>query len=149
MLLNEGCFLAQQLLMQHGLAASGWRFALDRAKRRNGCCKYREKEISLSEFYITNNVVELVRDTILHEIAHALVGPGHHHNHVWKAMCVRVGARPVRCKPIGEVVGVQGRWRVACPNCPQTYHMHRRPKYLTNNRCGKCKTNLPAWSLIK
>ena len=35
-----------------------------------------------------------VRDTILHEIAHALVGPGHGHDAVWKAKCVEVGAKP-------------------------------------------------------
>lgn len=39
----------------------------------------------------------LIRDTILHEIAHALVGPNHCHDLVWKAKCLEIGATPRRC----------------------------------------------------
>ena len=42
------------------------------------------------------NGPEEVRDTILHEVAHALVGPGHGHDTVWKATAAQVGARPQR-----------------------------------------------------
>jgi len=39
---------------------------------------------------------ELVRDTLLHEIAHALVGTAHGHDEVWKAKCLEIGAINLR-----------------------------------------------------
>ncbi len=142
--LHDGCFLAQQLLTQHGLTEKGWRVQLDRAKRRCGQCRYRSRVISLSEFHVKNNSIEEVRDTILHEIAHALVGPGHHHNHVWQAMCVRIGAKPRRLA--GEnVVSVKGRWTAQCLNCQRSYYRHRRPQQLTGYRCCACKQDITPW----
>ncbi len=35
-------------------------------------------------------------DTLRHEFAHLLVGPGHGHDEVWKSACVVVGADPTR-----------------------------------------------------
>jgi hypothetical protein len=46
---------------------------------------------------VDRNGAEEIVDTILHEIAHALVGPRHGHDTVWKAKCTDIGARPERC----------------------------------------------------
>ena len=40
-----------------------------------------------------------VTDTILHEIAHALAGPGAGHGPAWKATASRLGATPKSCAP--------------------------------------------------
>ena len=34
---------------------------------------------------------EEVKNTLLHEIAHALVGPGHRHNRVWRQKAREIG----------------------------------------------------------
>jgi hypothetical protein len=35
---------------------------------------------------------ELIRDTILHEVAHALVGENHNHDEAWRAKAIELGA---------------------------------------------------------
>jgi predicted SprT family Zn-dependent metalloprotease len=81
-----------------------------------------------------NGPAEIV-DTLLHEIAHALVGPGHGHDAVWKAKCVEVGARPQRC---GNADMPPGRWRASCPSCKQVFSRHRRPRRLQGWFCRSC-----------
>lgn len=76
-------------------------------------------------------------DTILHEVAHALVGPGHGHDEVWKATCLEVGARPERC--YGEEVEMpKGRWRATCGGCGREHDRHRRPKRPAGWHCRAC-----------
>ena len=70
--------LATELMDAHGLV--GWRIKLDHARRRAGQCDYTNKIISLSRFYVRHADIDHIRDTILHEIAHALVGPRHGHD---------------------------------------------------------------------
>jgi predicted SprT family Zn-dependent metalloprotease len=45
-----------------------------------GLCLYEPKAIELSLHFIERNAEDVIRDTLLHEIAHALVGPGHGHD---------------------------------------------------------------------
>ena len=71
-------------------------------------CRYGTRTIELSVFLVDRNGPEEVRDTILHEIAHALVGPGHGHDAVWKRQCIEIGARPVRC---GDADMPDGKWQ--------------------------------------
>ena len=44
---------------------------------------------------------EDIKDTVLHEIAHAIVGGSHHHDNVWKACCNKIGCSLTRSKAIG------------------------------------------------
>jgi predicted SprT family Zn-dependent metalloprotease len=131
--------IATQLMAQHGL--TDWQFGFNTNKRRAGVCRYpargRPGRIELSRHYVLRNPADEVRDTVLHEIAHALVGSGHGHDEVWKARCVEVGARPERC--YGEGVEMpKGRWRATCGGCGKEHDRHRRPKRLTGWHCRTC-----------
>ena len=127
--------IARQLMNQHGL--TDWTFRFDHARRRFGSCQPRRRWITLSAPLTLLNNEEEVRDTILHEIAHALVGPGHGHDAVWKAKCVEVGARPERC--YGEQVAMpKGQWRATCGGCGREHDRHRRPNRLTGWHCRGC-----------
>src|SRR5436305_8366046 len=86
--------LARDLLSTHGL--TDWSFRLNRSRLNMGLCKYGPRTVELSVFFVERNSDEAIRDTLLHEVAHALVGPGHGHGPAWKAMCRRVGAKPER-----------------------------------------------------
>jgi predicted SprT family Zn-dependent metalloprotease len=115
--------LALQLLARHGL--HDWSFAFNRRKRTMGLCLYARRTIELSVHLVDRNGPEEVRDTILHEIAHALVGPGHGHDAVWRRKCLEVGARPERCS---EADMPPGRWRARCGGCGTHFHRYRRPR---------------------
>lgn len=107
--------LAKELINQH-LTYLDWKFKFDNAKRRFGRCQYGTKTISLSKPLVIANDEAQVRDTILHEIAHALA-PGHGHDNHWKNRCRAIGANPQRCYSADEVSGVIAPYGLYCPTC--------------------------------
>jgi predicted SprT family Zn-dependent metalloprotease len=109
--------LARKLMDTHGLSHWGLRF--DRAAKRFGLCNHTRKIISLSWKLVMLNTEEEVRDTILHEIAHALT-PGAGHGPRWREMCVRIGAKPERCFTAQQVVMPTQRpawFQIGCVGC--------------------------------
>lgn len=127
--------LAKQLIQEH-LPYQGWRFQFTNAKRTFGVCSYDRATISLSRpLTIANDEAE-VRNTILHEIAHALA-PGHGHNHVWKQVCHRIGARPERCYDSEAVKMPNAPYGLYCPTCDEVIaDRFRRTKTLyLHNQC--------------
>lgn len=127
--------LAHELMTLHGL--NDWYFHLDNAKRRAGQCSYRRKRISLSIPYIVRNFhinPDDIKDTILHEIAHAIVGPNHGHDQVWKHACRQIGAKPKRCTE-QHIIFQKGKYQATCPRCNLTFTRHRKPKTRRYCRC--------------
>lgn len=117
--------LARGLMDQHGLP--GWGFAFDRAKVRAGACHYTDRTITLSRAITAMHDEAQVRETVLHEIAHALVGHGHGHDAVWRARARSIGATGERCYTVGAGGPVvPGRWQGRCP-AGHVVHRHRRP----------------------
>jgi len=92
--LNKTEKLAIKLMDKHGLLDKGWCFEFDNSVRRFGVCKYYNKTIGLSKKLVEINDEDKVKDTILHEIAHAIVGRGNGHGQKWKDVCVQIGAKP-------------------------------------------------------
>ena len=64
--------MGRELMVVHGLG--DWHFGWNRRKRALGLCRYQERRIELSAYFVRDNEAEIVRETILHEIAHALTG---------------------------------------------------------------------------
>ena len=124
--------MAETLLHQHGL--SGWRVELDSAKRRAGICRFTDRVIGLSGPLTELHSEAEVRDTVLHEIAHALVGPAHGHDRVWRATALRIGCSGSRCVDT-ESPRVTGAWVGVCP-AGHVKDRHRRPERVMS--CGTC-----------
>lgn len=125
--------LAHKLMREHGLTT--WNLQFDRAKSRNGYCQGSTKTISLSAYFIRDNVESVVRNTILHEIAHAIVGVSHQHDYVWRAKHIAIGGDGKRCSDNGA--NVDHAWKGTCPNCgADVGKQHRAP--LRVKACGKC-----------
>ncbi len=127
--------LARVLMHQHGVG--DWAFGWNRRKRSLGLCRYQQRRIELSAHFVRENPEEPVRDTLLHEIAHALAGERAGHGPKWKAMCVRLGCKPERCDK-GEAVMPQGRWRGLCKACGKEYGRHKRPQKGARYWCRTC-----------
>jgi predicted SprT family Zn-dependent metalloprotease len=129
--------LARTLMQQHGLR--DWQFRFDHARRRFGSCRYRSKLITLSKPLTFLNSEEQVRDTILHEIAHALT-PGDGHGWRWKAACRKLGADPKRCYDEEEVVAPPrrvARYQMGCARCDWWVDRHRLSR--RNLVCRQCR----------
>ena len=132
MQLQDAKRIAIELMCQHGLLDSGWYFEFDSAVRRAGCCNYCLKKISLSARLTEIRDEAFVRDTILHEIAHALVGYKNGHNRIWKAKAKEIGCNGQRCY---SDVRMDGKYKITCPN-GHTSSGHRKPK--GRRSCAKC-----------
>jgi len=124
----------------HGL--DGWSFRFDHARRRFGSCRYGQKLITLSRPLTMLNTEEQVRDTLLHEIAHALT-PGDGHGVRWKQKCRQIGARPVRCYGDDAVVSPPrsaARYRLGCLACG--WWVDRRRLTRRKLICRQCRGHL-------
>ncbi len=128
--------LAESLIIKHNIFNLGWRFEFDRSKVRFGCCFYGRRKITLSKYLTELNDEAEVKNTILHEIAHALVGPGHGHNHVWKQKALEIGCRPIRCYSIKNVTAPVGKYVAVCVGCEKEYYSHRKRK--RSSSCSVC-----------
>ena len=88
--------LALELMSLHGLIENGWSFSWCKRKTCWGLCNYTKKSIQLSSFLFTPDVkYQSVKETIIHEIAHALT-PFHGHDWVWQMKCREIGGNPSR-----------------------------------------------------
>ena len=132
--LSDAIETATELMRKHGL--TGWRVKLDHARRRAGQCDHRTKVISLSRLYVRNAKKDHIRDTILHEIAHALVGPNHGHDAVWRQKAREIGCTGTRCHSLSFS---KARWVMQCPNGCFSVERHRRKSGLV---CAACKTSV-------
>lgn len=137
--LDTARWRAEELMTEHGLIDEGWRLVFDNARTRTGRCSFRKQEISLSRHLVRLNDWRVVRDTVLHEIAHALVGARHGHDRVWKAKATAIGARArARPSPQEKVMPV-GRWRATCGCGGRVYRRHRRPRQGYRYKCSGCR----------
>ena len=134
MQINSAGATARMLMTNHGLIKRGWRFEFDYAKCRAGQCNYRKKVISLSKVITELATEDQVRDTILHEIAHALVGPGHGHTHVWKYTARQIGCNGKRCH---DHATPEGKYLGTCPGCSHEQRKHRRTRVACRMCCNK------------
>ena len=84
----------------NGEAVDGraWAHGLDsrvrRGQKRLGDCHFRYHVIRISRTHALEGSEEQIRDTVLHEIAHAIAGHGAGHGPLWKATARRIGATP-------------------------------------------------------
>lgn len=123
--LRDAEALALRLLQEHGL--EGWTFRFDHARRRLGACHYGERRISLSKPLTLLNPEAVVRDTLLHEIAHALT-PGAKHGPSWRAMARRLGAEPRATARYGSVATPAAPYELVCDHCSERIPRYRRPR---------------------
>lgn len=131
---NEAVRNAKALLAVHGL--TDWTIKLDSAKNRAGRCTYSTRTISLSRVLIELRSPEDTRNTVLHEIAHALT-PGHHHDAVWARKCIAIGGNGQRTHTDSPV---PYRYTSVCPN-GHTGGRHKMSKAIkVGASCGKCSS---------
>lgn len=129
--------LALELMARHGL--SDWEFGFDRAKRRLGACWPHRKRITLSRHFVGLNDEQIVRDVILHEIAHALT-PGDGHGSRFKRKARELGCNPAACISGSQFTAAPARFILECPHCGRTWPRYRRPS--TRLACRTCLDSL-------
>ena len=144
--------IARNLMTQHGFGHL--ELTLSNSKRTLGRCFYKydftqhkhvAHRIDLSRIWMSRVDEAQVRDTVLHELAHAVAGHAAGHGSEWKAAARRLGANPKRTSDLPadfvlEIKQEVANYRAECTNCDNIYYFHRLTKNWQHNRyrCGKC-----------
>ena len=81
------------------LLKKGWNYEISkRITKAGGYTYYTKKIIRLGYKYIHRATKKELKDTILHEIAHALVGHKvQAHGKIWKSKAIEIGCSGNRC----------------------------------------------------
>ncbi len=133
--ITEALHLAENLKQEHKL--HDWTMVIKRTKVSFGTCYYCPKVIALSQYLVKLNEVEQVRNTILHEIAHALVGRGHNHDHVWRRQFIAMGGDGKRCYNSKNTNTPKPNFIGMCPN-GHTSNRYRLTTRAYTMACAKC-----------
>ncbi len=92
----------------------GWKIFFSDTDKTCGVHWPSHKALEFSKPYFDLNTTDNCKDTILHEIAHALVGIEHGRNHghdeIWKAKCVELGAIPEACVDLVKRPSINVPW---------------------------------------
>lgn len=110
-----------------------YRFRFSNEHYYRGRCYDRLELITISKSYVELNPWEHIEDTVLHEVAHGLVGCKHGHDKVWKAKALELGAFP-RSKERTPAVEPPKKFIGTCPTCGRKVYRNAR----RNISCGKC-----------
>ncbi len=101
-----------------------------------GMCRYRQKEIGIATWTIDLNPDAIIEDTILHEIAHAIVGPAEQaHGNVWKKTAQSIGAEPTACETSPYLQVTSARLHAFCPECHRVFYRQRKPAHYRRHWC--------------
>ncbi len=122
----------------------GYTFKWDTAKRRFGCCNYTQLKITLSKSLCLLNLNKThtkIKDTILHEIAHAISFDvfgyeGRGHGDRWVSVAKQIGCDGKRCYDSKSIEKPTSKYTLTCPTCGREAKRHRIPK--KNVSCGNC-----------
>jgi predicted SprT family Zn-dependent metalloprotease len=150
--LIEATRLAKGMMADHGLV--GWCFEFDNAVKRLGSCRYGEKRITMSRKFVSVAGEAEVRETMLHEIAHALVGYADRgHGAIWKAKYRALGGtggrtaiNPYLASP--EVAAATYKW---VGTCSAGHYIRRSQRPTRVFSCSKCsgvfsRKNVLSWT---
>lgn len=122
-----------------GYQLTNWSFKWSNSKTVFGLCDYEKETIFLSKVLNSVRDIEQIKNTILHEVAHALT-PYNGHNDVWKKLFISMGGSGEICSKVDDkvydVMEKTSKYVLLCPSCNAKSFLHRKPKYSTS--CGKC-----------
>lgn len=130
--------LARSLMNEHGL--NDWKISWSRAKKTHGRCIYGIKTLEFSAVAFSHIPEDEVRETILHEIAHALAGSAAKHGIVWQRVYRSIGGTGGQYVSTVAAKAIPVAWIGKCANGHESNGQHRAP--LRVKACGKCSS---AW----
>ncbi len=123
----------RQLMRDNNLEQ--WEFKFDLAKKRLGGCHHGKMLISLSKSFVELNEESVVKNTMLHELAHAIIPSYHGHDKVWERKFIELGGKMRTHADYRKIIKPLPKWKVSCDSCPRNSEAHRRNRNLI---CGGC-----------
>lgn len=148
---------------EYHTAIEEYKLVFGRKRRAYGTCKYRTKTIEIHMYLCKHVEVKDLKDTILHEMAHAIdkevngYCSGHGNN--WKRIARRIGANPKSSSSKGNGVIKKSKYIMVLLNEDGSFEYispkHRKSRNITLNQpiygtylTGRKKETLNKLSLI-
>ena len=131
--------------IEHYLPNLGWRFDFDNGRRRAGLCKYTNKVITVSKYHVATYSADETFQVILHEIAHAMVGPKAGHGKKWLETAKSIGYRAEKFTG-KEIAENYAPWVGSCPGGHEHYRYRKPTKPVS---CSICHPHYAREYLIK
>lgn len=118
-------------------------FGWNRGKRQMGVCYFSREtkkatKIELSQ-YILDLPFEDIRNTILHEIAHAIAGHEAGHNWYWKQIARALGCTGDRCITIKPENHQPFNYTISCDTCGWENGAYRVSAKKRRHICKTCR----------
>ena len=138
---------ANQLARQHlDGKVQNWKLIFDNAKARCASCQFTYTNptvtIAISKVFAVFATDAEFKNTVLHEIAHAIAGIDAGHGPEWKRIALEIGCDAKRFhRANGEHQSFlnQGMKRVKCPCGKIDFLRHQvNRKFVTKNVCKEC-----------
>lgn len=118
------------LLRSHGLAK--WRTEVSRGRRTIGLCVYDEKTIKLSRYHLETDEPAYIKDTIIHEVAHALT-PGARHGARWRRKAIELGGSGQQYAKHSDY---PSKWAAMCAKGHETNLFRWNQRTIYTCKCG-------------
>jgi predicted SprT family Zn-dependent metalloprotease len=122
-------------------------FIWSKSKYYIGRCDYRNKQIGLNYYYTKINNLNVIKNVILEEISHALVGLKCGHNSTWKKKMIELGANKNFINHDHKKFKINSpfvyKWNIKCENCKKTFklnHKNNRKKSNVGQICIYCSS---------
>ena len=138
---QEATQLLRDELNRFGLTTWSVRLNQNANSHFLGLCSHKDKCIILSAHHIDIHPTADVVNTIKHEVAHAIVGPGHAHDEVWSAKAREVGCdNTLPCSNLSLSPEIIDAIRSGA-DVEITFEEHviRTPKYTVTRLQDKCE----------
>ena len=137
---------AIKLMDHYGLTDRGWHFQFSNTKHTIGECVHDKKLIKASQHFLLKSDPAVNTDTLLHEIAHALVGANHGHDEVWERKAIELGADPY-AKCSNAVSTARYNYRIECPSCGAKAYRYRLKRVMHGATCPDCGVEVNIYKL--
>lgn len=112
---RQAVLLGARLMVKHGLG--DWKVGIHAKRAVLADCSNRLKTIRYSKHFLHITEQDQFERVTLHEIAHALVGPGHGHDNVFKRKCREITpGKAYDGKSAPESVHIY-KYKIVCPEC--------------------------------
>lgn len=134
------------LMEEFGLREQGWKFQFSNHKTFLGMCYHDKKVIALSQHFIYKSPDDVTTDTLLHEIAHALVGSGHGHDNVWRRKAIEIGCNGNRTCSEG-VSTAKFNYLMECPECDYKAYRYRMKQRNYGSKCPDCHVTVEIYRI--
>jgi len=130
--------------LKNGYGLNDWKVEFNNNVSRAGVCNYDKKTLFISKKILSHASDEQIKNTMLHEIAHALeyekTGTS---NHGWRFqnICHDIGCKVGYGSEMerDELFGTKyDKWTYTCQGCGQTFGTSRKMTTLARTKCARC-----------